>query len=101
MSHLNVNDVRSEACSHPHCNGPTTAPPARVRDAITAAVRQYGSRGCAALMAQEFGDHPTTAVARMRWARQVVEEVFRAESSRGVAPPTYLLRCAPDHARAA
>jgi hypothetical protein len=29
-------------------------------------------------MAQEFGDHPETAVARMRWARQIVAKTFEA-----------------------
>jgi hypothetical protein len=50
----------------------------QVRQAVTAAVREYGSRGCAARVAQEFGDHPELAVARMRWARQVVDETFHA-----------------------
>jgi len=50
----------------------------QVRKAITAAVRAYGSRGCAERVAQEFGDHPETAVARMRWARGMVGEVFAA-----------------------
>jgi hypothetical protein len=50
----------------------------QVRKAIAAAVRAYGSRGCAERVAQEFGDHPETAVARMRWARGVVGEVFAA-----------------------
>ena len=50
----------------------------QVRKAIAAAVRAYGSRGCAARVAQEFGDHPEAAVARMRWARGVVGEVFAA-----------------------
>jgi hypothetical protein len=48
----------------------------QVRNAVAVAVRAYGSRGCAARVAQEFGDHPETAVARMRWARGVVDEVF-------------------------
>jgi hypothetical protein len=48
----------------------------QVRKAVAAAVRTYGSRGCAERVAQEFGDHPETAVARMRWARGVVDEVF-------------------------
>jgi hypothetical protein len=48
----------------------------QVRQAITAAVRAYGGRGCAQRVAQEFGDHPETAVARMRWARAVAGEVF-------------------------
>jgi hypothetical protein len=47
-----------------------------VRKAIAAAVRAYGGRGCAERVAQEFGDHPETAVARMRWVRGVVGEVF-------------------------
>jgi hypothetical protein len=38
--------------------------------AITSAMHRFGARGCAARMAQEFGDHPESAAARMRWARQ-------------------------------
>jgi hypothetical protein len=48
----------------------------QVRQAIAAAVRVYGSGGCAQRVAQEFGDHPETAAARMRWARAVAGEVF-------------------------
>ena len=50
----------------------------QVRKAVAAAMRAYGGRGCAERVAQEFGDHPETAVARMRWARAVVGEVFAA-----------------------
>jgi len=50
----------------------------QVRKAVAAAMRAYGGRGCAERVAQEFGDHPETAVARMRWAREVVGEVFAA-----------------------
>jgi hypothetical protein len=48
----------------------------QVLQAVAAAMRDYGARGCAERVAQEFGDHPETAVARMRWARGVVGEVF-------------------------
>ena len=48
----------------------------QVRKAIAAAVRAYGDRGCAERVAQEFGDHPEAAVARMRWACGMVGEVF-------------------------
>jgi hypothetical protein len=48
----------------------------QVRRAIASAVRAYGSSGCAQRVAQEFGDHPETAVARMRWARTVAGEMF-------------------------
>ena len=48
----------------------------QVRKAIAAAMRAYGDRGCAERVAQEFGDHPETAVPRMRWARAAVGEAF-------------------------
>jgi hypothetical protein len=47
-----------------------------VRQAVAAAVETFGQRGCAGRVAQEFGDHPETAVTRMRWARQVAGEAF-------------------------
>src|SRR5215472_15561667 len=50
----------------------------QVRKAAAAAMRAYGGQGCAERVAQEFGDHPEIAVARMRWAREVVGEVFAA-----------------------
>jgi hypothetical protein len=48
----------------------------QVRWAIAAAMRAYGDRGCAERVAQEFGNHPETAVWRMRWARAAVDEAF-------------------------
>ena len=53
----------------------------QVRNAVAAAMRAYGGRGCAERVAQEFGDHPETAVVRMRWARGVVGEVCAAPGS--------------------
>jgi hypothetical protein len=50
--------------------------PGQVRKAVAAAVCAYGDRVIAELVAQEFGDHPDTAVERMRWARAVADEVF-------------------------
>ena len=46
--------------------------PGQVRQAIAAAVAAYGGSGCAARVAQAFGEHPETAVTRMRWARTMV-----------------------------
>ena len=48
----------------------------QVRQAIAAATRALGDLGCAARVAQEFGEHPETAVARMRWARTTVAGAF-------------------------
>jgi hypothetical protein len=40
-----------------------------IRTAIQLTLRTYhGARGCAAACAAEYGEHPETAVARMRWA---------------------------------
>ena len=50
----------------------------QVREAVAAAMRAYGGQGCAERVAQEFGDHPETAIVRMRWACGVVGEVFAA-----------------------
>ena len=42
-----------------------------IATAISSAVHRLGPRGCTALMAQEFGDHPDAAAWRMRWARRL------------------------------
>ena len=48
----------------------------QIRQAVAAAVGAFGYSGCAELVAQEFGDHPETAVARMRWARAAADQAF-------------------------
>jgi hypothetical protein len=87
MSRLDLNAVRCEALfasSLQRSQSPTLT---QVRQAIMWAVRDHGSRGCAARVAQEFGDHPETAVLRMRWARQLVAEVFEAVAARDEPAP--------------
>jgi hypothetical protein len=44
----------------------------QIRQAIVLSLDAYGGAGCAGRVAQEFGDHPETAAARMRWARAAV-----------------------------
>jgi len=58
---------------------------AQVRQAIAAAIRAFGRSGCAGRVAQEFGDHPETAVIRMRWARAVAGAAF-TESANEAGP---------------
>jgi hypothetical protein len=43
----------------------------QIEQAIAAAIREFGDLGCAGRVAQEFGEHPETAITRMRWARSV------------------------------
>jgi hypothetical protein len=76
MNHLALTDARCEALfasQLQQSDGPTAQ---AVVEAIRQAVRRFGVHGCAARMAQEFGDHPQAAVERMRWARQLVATVF-------------------------
>ena len=48
----------------------------QVEWAIAAAVRAFGARGCAARVAQAYGDHLETAVMRKRWAVAMVAAAF-------------------------
>ena len=78
MSNLSINAVRAEALFVSAVQRSENPGPDAVRRAVSVAMREFGSRGCAARVAQEFGDHPEVAVARMRWARAVVNEIFDA-----------------------
>jgi hypothetical protein len=72
MTGLNIDDARCRALFASRLQ-PSDAPAAdSVATAIRATVRQFGIRGCAGLMAQEFGDHPEAAAERMRWARRLL-----------------------------
>jgi hypothetical protein len=55
------------------CDEPSAG---QVRQAVAGVIRTFGCSGCAGRVAQEFGDHPETAVIRMRWARAVAREAF-------------------------
>jgi len=76
MRHLSINAVRSEALFVSALQPSDNSSTRQVQQGIAQAVRAFGSRGCAARVAQEFGDHPDTAVQRMRWAREVVDRAF-------------------------
>ena len=65
MHHPSISAVRADALfvsALQRCEHPSTG---QVRQAVAAAVRT-------------FGEHPETAVARMRWARELVDEAFSA-----------------------
>jgi hypothetical protein len=47
--------------------------PSEVAAAVRSSVRRLGgTRGCAMAVAGEYGEHPETAVVRMRWALETV-----------------------------
>jgi hypothetical protein len=85
---MNVNSVRCEALFASALQRSQEPSLPEIREAIRGAVRVHGSRGCAARVAQEFGDHPETAIIRMRWARQVVQEAFAAPETVAVLAAT-------------
>jgi hypothetical protein len=74
---------------------------AQVEQAITAAVRAYGSSGCAARVAQAYGEHPETAVLRMRWARAIVTSAAEGASPEPARCPAPAERTALSTCRAA
>jgi hypothetical protein len=76
MHPVSIKAVRSEALFVSSLQRSDNPGAGQVQQAVALAVKRFGSRGCAARVAQEFGDHPELAVARMRWAREVVDEAF-------------------------
>jgi hypothetical protein len=83
MHHLSISAVRADALFVSALQRSEEPSAGQVRQAVAAAVRAFGGRGCAERVAQEFGDHPETAAGRMRWARTVTGEVFRAVQPAG------------------
>jgi hypothetical protein len=82
MNYLSIRAVRADALFVSTLQRSDEPSAGQVRLAIAAAVRQFGSRGCAGRVAQEFGEHPELAAARMRWARRVVAGAFGAPGLR-------------------
>ena len=71
--HLSISTARADALFVSALQRSQEPSATQVREAIAAAIREFGARGCAALVAQAYGEHPETAAPRMRWARAVVE----------------------------
>jgi hypothetical protein len=81
---ITLDEVRAEALFAGDLQ-PSEHPPAeRVRESVTAILRRYGSQWCAARMAQEFGDHPEAAAARMVWALRVVQDCYPRHGGRAI-----------------
>jgi len=71
-SDLTISTARADALFASLLQRSDAPSPAQVHQAIAAAVAAFGIRGCAARVAQAYGEHPETAVLRMRWARAAV-----------------------------
>jgi hypothetical protein len=67
----------------------------QVIQAIDAATSALGDLGCAARVAQEFGEHPETAVTRMRWPGKKWPSRSAAHRPGQATPPGTPGRLAP------
>ena len=77
---------------------------AMAAESITATVRQFGIDGCVDRMAQEFGDHPDTAAARMRWICQLTAQMpawpqWPADAGRPGSEASSEIQASSDHDR--
>ncbi|MFI5911255.1 hypothetical protein [Dactylosporangium sp. NPDC051541] len=68
--------VRAEALFVSHLQSSDRLDPECIRAAVMLSVRRHGPRGCAALVAQEFGEHPDTAVGRMGWVLDCIRRAY-------------------------
>ena len=78
MTALLTDDVRAEALFVSDLQRSQEPTPESIRAAVIAAVERLGENGCAALVAQEFGEHPDCAPGRMQWAWHAVRSAFHA-----------------------
>ena len=66
---LTISTARADALFASSLQRSDEPTPAQVHQAVAAALAAFGLQGCAARVAQAYGEHPETAVPRMRWAR--------------------------------
>ena len=77
-NHVSIRAARADALFASALQRSDEPSAGRVRQAIAATIAARSGSGCAALVAQAFGEHPETAITRMRWARTTVADVFGA-----------------------
>ena len=74
VTRVNGNGARCEALFASGLQPADAPDDETITEAIEAAVRRFGLRGCAGRMAQEFGDHPEGAARRLRWVRPLTAQ---------------------------
>ena len=68
--------VRAEALFVSDVQRSDPVTPDEVRAIVRRTVRRYGPLTLAAIVAQEYGEHPDTAVRRMSWALGTIREAY-------------------------
>ena len=63
------------------CLQPSECPSRQtLEDTVTAMILLYGTEGCAEEVAEQFGDHPESAVRRMFWVHAELKIIAAARS---------------------
>jgi hypothetical protein len=87
MFRPHVEAARCEALFVSSLQSSPQPPAEQVREAVARTIRTHGVLACVARVAQEFGDHPETAVTRMRWAREAVSHAYPAARTQSWSVP--------------
>ena len=87
-THSTFEALRAEALFASTLQSSESPSPDEVRRAVATTLRRVGTRGCAAQLAGEFGDHPDIAAARMTWALTTIRTVYELHHLRVQAAPT-------------
>jgi hypothetical protein len=82
---LTISTARADALFASPLQRSDEPTPEKVHQAIAAALAAFGIQGCAARVAQAYGEHPETAVPRMRWARATVTRAPVTRAPGGVS----------------
>jgi hypothetical protein len=73
---LSISAVRADALFASALQRSDEPSAGQVQQAVAAAIGALGDLGCAARVAEAYGEHPETAVTRMCWARAAVASAF-------------------------
>ena len=84
--HLSISGIRANALFASPLQRSYDPSARQVRQAIATTIGAYGARGCAARVAQAYGEHPDTAIARMRWALAAVASAFGGSRTKPARP---------------
>lgn len=76
-----VQELAAEALFVSHLQPSECPTRETVEDTVTETLLRLGSEGCAAGVAEEFGNHPEAAVRRMGWVRRELRDVLGAQRS--------------------
>ena len=94
--HLSISAARADALFASALQRSDQPSRRQVRRAIATALDACGPHGCAAQVAQAYGEHPETAASRMRWARIAAADAYgvpRSQPVHGPGPDTMPVTC--------